>query len=326
MPDNLIQPDANNKKHEQPITTEPHATEPGTTASAEIDRTSENNQEAQDDDKSEEEEYDDDDEYDDDEEEEREKIIWTPAFLLGFALLLVLGVSAESLFSVSWLSRFLFVNAWVILIHVLLITTVWLILGFVSRSRWIHIGCIFGGIWSAFMVFNVFINAQGMNPGSSIQSYINVATCVALLGAYTGLSIEGTLRTRWDSLLLYLSPLIGAIGVAITYFLTPQASILTVENAIAVAALIVSCALWWLRPSCWKTQPGPTFLFGMVPAIILAMAAYNTSMHNLFLLQTTYAREFGTVANSNNFFFAQLILLCLLLGCIRITKGEQQMN
>jgi len=320
MPDNLIQPDAQNEEREQPTTPEIQVPEPVPTEGAAREKTVANQEEGPEDNEESEEEEEDD--YDE-EEEDGEKIIWTPAFLLGFTLLLVLGISAESLFSVSWLSRLLFANAWVILIHVLLIATAWLILGLVSRSRWIHIGCIFGGIWSTFMIFNVLINAQGMDPGASIQSYINVATCMALLGAYIGLSIEGTLRTRWDTGLLYISPVIAAAGVACTYFLTPQASILTVENAIAVAALIVSCALWWLRPSCWKAQPGPTFLFGMVPAILLSMAAYNTSMHNLFLLQTTYARAFSTVANSNNFFFAQLILLCLLLGCVRITKSEQ---
>jgi hypothetical protein len=208
-----------------------------------------------------------------------------------------------------------------ILGHCILVALGWLVLGIVTRSRWVRIGCIFGGICTAFLILNVFTVIFGVDSNSPAQSYINVATCTALLGAYIGLSIEGTLLSAWDFWLFLLITVLGSAGVSLTYLLTPQASILTSENAVAAAALIAACLVWWARPSCWKKCPGPTFIFGIVPVIQLLMALVNGSLRNLFFLQVLLPR-ISTYANINNFFFAQFILLCLLLGCMRLTKSE----
>lgn len=251
-----------------------------------------------------------------------EKIIWTPGFLLTFALIVVLGVSAESLFASGWGNGLPIAPWWVMPIHILLVAAGWTGLGIVARSRWTRIGCIFGGFWTLFMSLDAFMNMQGINPGSSVQSYINAAICMALLGAYIGLSIESAHLTRWDAWLFFLVPVLSAVGVALTYFLTPQASILTSENAIAAAALIACCLFWWLRPSCWKRGAGPTFLFGLVPAILLCAALLNTSMHDFFLLHVINGRSYPR-GEMNNFFFAQASLLCLSLGCLRLWKSEK---
>jgi hypothetical protein len=250
------------------------------------------------------------------------KIIWTPRFLLIFASGLVLGVSADSLLASGWSSNFFAgMGLWFILAHIILFALGWLLLGIVTRSRWVRIGCIFGGVCAAFLTLNTFTQLFGVDPGSPAQSYINVATCTALLGAYVGISIEGTLLSAWDFWLFVLLAILGCAGVVLAYLLTPQASILTVENAVAAATLIAACLIWWARPSCWKKCPGPTFLFGIVPFIQLAMAPVNGSLHNFFFLQVL-APNNGGYANLNNFFFAQFILLCLLLGCIRVAKSE----
>src|SRR5579875_375868 len=214
-----------------------------------------------------------------------EKIIWTPAFLLTFGLTLVLGLSV------------------------------------ITRSPWIRVGCIFGGIWAVFMCLSTFTNVQGVAPGTPVQSYINVATCIALLGAYIGLSIEGTLLTAWDTCLFFLVPIVAAVDVTLNYFMTPQASILTVYNTLATNAIAACCLFWWLRPSCWKKHPGPTFIFGLVPVILLIAALIDTSMHDFFLLQALSPYSNPRVY-TNNFFFAEVALLCVLLGCMRMAKGE----
>lgn len=249
-----------------------------------------------------------------------EKIIWTPAFLLIFALTLVLGLSAASLFTQGWYTH-LFKGQGIILTQVILAALGWLGLGVVTRSRWKRIGSIFGGIGAIFMLVNILLNLQGLDQNTPLQSYINVATCMALLGASIGLSAKGTLLSTWDTWLFLLIPILGAVGVALTYYLTPQASILTTENALATAALVASCLFWWLRPSCWKKQPGPTFLFGVVPVILLALAPINMSMHTFFLLQVTSSHVY-VEGNANNFFFAQIAQLCLFLGCMRLIKSE----
>ncbi len=251
-----------------------------------------------------------------------EKIIWTPGFSLAFALTLVLGLSAESLFTLGWQNGILATQWWFILAHVVLNGLSWLILGIVTRSRWIRVGCIFGGIWTLFMGLNIVTNIQGLDPNAPLQSYINVALCMALLGAYLGLSIEGTLLTRWDAWLFLLVPVLSVCGVILTYILTPQASILTSENALAASALMACCLFWWLRPSCWRKWSGPTFLFGLVPVIMLVAAVSNTSMHDFFLLHVTNIHT-NPRPETNNFFFAQVVLLCLLLGCMRLIKSEK---
>ncbi len=250
------------------------------------------------------------------------RIIWTPRFLLIFAITLVLGISTDSLLASGW-STGLFTGDGYLLIlgHCLVLVLGWLALGMVTRSRWIRIGSIFGGICMAFLALNVFTTIFGVDPGAPTQSYINVATCTALLGAYIGLSIEGTLLSAWDFWLFLLLTILGSCGVVLTYHLTPQASIITVENAVAAAALIAACLVWWARPSCWKKCPGPTFIFGVVPVIQLSMAPVNGSLHNFFFLQVLTPR-ISAHANINNFFFAQFILLCLLLGCMRLAKSE----
>lgn len=249
-------------------------------------------------------------------------IIWTPTFLLAFALTLVLGLSADSLLAASWANKLLTgFGAWLILAHVILAALGWLLLGIVTRSRWIRTGCIFGGLCSAFLALNIFASINGVDPGMPVQAYMNVAACMALAGAYIGLSIEGTLLSTWDTWLFFLVPILSAVGVTLVYLLTPQASILTTENAVAAAAMIACVLFWWARPSCWKVRRGPTFIFGIVPAILLALALANASLHSFFLLQVL-APRISTYGNQSNFFFAQFVLFCLFLGCMRMAKSE----
>lgn len=249
------------------------------------------------------------------------KIIWTPVFLLIFALTSILGVSAESLFTEGWMNG-LFTTQWILLGHVILVAVGWLSLGIITHSRWLRIGCIFGGIWAIFMSLSIFIYLHGLSRGTPLQSYLNTAICMALLGAYIGLSIEGTLLTAWDSWLFLLVPLLSIPVLAGAYLLTPQASILTVENTGATCALLACNLFWWARPSCWQKHPGPTFLFGLVPLLLLLVALSTMSMQDFFMLQIVIPRT-NPLLNANSFFFIQITLLCLLLGCTRTIKSEK---
>ena len=142
------------------------------------------------------------------------------------------------------------------------------------------------------------------------------------LGAYIGLTLEDTMVSTWDLCFFWLVAIMGTLGVVLAYMLTPQASLLTLENIIAAAILCIACLTWWARPSCWKRYPGPTFIFGVVPFIQLGMAPVNGSLHTFFLLQVLAPRV-SIYANLNNFFFAQFLLLCLFLGCLRLAKSER---
>lgn len=247
--------------------------------------------------------------------------IWTPRFFLLFSLILVLGLSAASLLTQGWFTS-LYRADWLIPTQILLAACSWLGLGKVTRSRRVRLGSLFGVLSSLFLLLTVLLNLQGLSPAAPLQSYLNVATCMAFLGASIGVSSKSTLLTTWDTWLFFLVPVLTAIGVALTYYLTPLASVLTSENALATAALIASCLFWWFRPSCWQKLPGPTFLFGLVPVILLALAGVNHSLHSFFLMQVTWP-HIDVLRNANNFFFAQVVQLCLILGCLRMIRGEK---
>ena len=251
------------------------------------------------------------------------RIIWTPRFLLAFAIALVLGISADSLLASGWSTHFITGDGYMFLLgHIALSLVGWLVLGITTRSRWMRLGSIFGVICAAFLTFNVFTNILGLDPNAPAQSYINIASCTALLGAYLGLSIEDSLLSTWDLWLFWLVAILGSAGVILTYVLIPQISLITLENIVATTVLCAACLVWWGRPSCWKRCPGPTFIFGLVPLIQLAMAPVNSSLHDFFFLEVLTSR-ISTYNNLNNFFFAQFILLCLFLGCMRLARSEK---
>src|ERR1700724_1229193 len=69
-------------------------------------------------------------------------VIWTPRFIILFAVTLVLGLSLESLLTQVWAIRW-FTGTWVFLGHIALVSAGWVILLMTSRSRWIRFGAIF---------------------------------------------------------------------------------------------------------------------------------------------------------------------------------------
>lgn len=253
-------------------------------------------------------------------------IIWTPRFLLGWLLILVLGLSITSVMTTSWSNELFIALPFsvqiIMLLEIVLVALVWLIIGIFTHSFWLRVSSLFGGLWALFMVVSVLANSWGMSATSDLQAYFNVASCVSLLGGFLGLASDGMLLKRWDHLLLILILPGVILGVGGTYLLTSSANDLTIENAIAAGALISSCAIWWLRPSCWKTQPGSTFLLGVVPLILLLQAVSNGSMHNMFLLQVANPATKARL-NPNNFFLAQVALLALFLGFLRVLKSEK---
>lgn len=249
-------------------------------------------------------------------------IIWTPRFLLIFALTLVVGTSLESVLASAWSTGvWSEIGHWFILGHLMLLTLGWLVLGIVTGSRWIRVSCIFGGIFVIFLGLNVFTSLNGIDASSPLQASINAATCLALLGAYIGLSIEGTSLGAWDISLFWLALLVGGAALMVVYRLTAQSSPVTLENALAALALSAAGLFWWARPSCWKKQPGPTLLLGSVPFILLSLALVNASAHNFFLLDILIPHTVSYTEVST-FFFAQFVLLCLFLGCLRLIKSE----
>jgi hypothetical protein len=252
-------------------------------------------------------------------------IIWTPRFIVIFVLTLVFGLSIESLLTQGWLNGY-YTGQWIFQVHVILITICWLALFVLAHSIWLRIGSIFGCIWSLFMTLNIFISTQHATSTSPTLFYVNAATCIALLGSYICLSIDKTPFSHLDAWFFGLAPIAATIAVALTYFLTPaiSRSQITLENAIATVALILSLLVWWIRPTSWKSHHGLTFLFGCVPLILFSLTLSGTGFDpsNYFLAHVLKKPISHLLTNDANFFFSQVALLCLLLGIMRVLQSE----
>ena len=256
----------------------------------------------------------------------RTRIIWTPRFIIIFALVLVLGLSTESLLTQGWLDGY-YSGLRIFQVHVIIVCLGWITLLVLTHSNWIRIGSIFGIIWAFFMTMYIIIYSLNTDLALSVHSLINAATCIALLGSYICLSIDKMPINRLDVWLFGLAPPIVCILVTLMYFLVPanERSLAILENAIASTALVLSLLVWWVRPSLWKSQPGPTFLFGCVPLILLiiALSAKEFNRSNYFLAKVLSRPIPYLLANESNFFFSQVALLLLFLGIMRVIQFER---
>ena len=238
-------------------------------------------------------------------EQNGQPIIWTPRFIILFALILILGLSIESLLAQLALS-YPFSLGWVLLAHTLLILGGWIVLTRRTRSPWLRTGGLFGCAWAFFAGSGYAISALPVDQASANLVHLHAAFATALFGSYICLSINRTLFHRWDNWFFRLAILVGGCAVAIIYLLLPATirSTRSLEDVATTVLLFFSLFVWWLRPSCWRSMPGATFLFGITPALLLLLAIP------------------GFTDRYSVPFFSQVALLALLLGILRILQGE----
>lgn len=231
--------------------------------------------------------------------------IWTPGFIVIFALILVVGLSADSLLVQARDNGYLAGNG-ILLAHLTPIFVMWVVIIVQTRSFWIRLGGIFGCIWALFSAINLIITLGSISPNAPILAHLDAAFSSALLGCYICLSMERIPMRRWDSWFFSIAPIVAICFVTVLFFLTPadDRSFSTIEDAIAGIANVLSVLIWWARPSCWKVVPGLTFLFGVAPLIILLLSIP------------------GLADGDTNFFFGEVMLLCILLGAIRFLQSE----
>jgi len=232
-------------------------------------------------------------------------IIWTPRFILIFGLTLVVGLSMASLLTEGWMNRY-YAGEWVLLSYIVLLAAGWIALIARTHSPWMRIGGIFGGTWAFLTAISYILSLLSVDPQSPIIAHLNAATNSALLGAYICLSINRTPLRRWDTLFFRFAPIIGGCIIILIYLFNPGGnhSLSSLESTMAGVTLYLCLLVWWLRPSCWKMQPGPTFLFGIAPLILLILAIP------------------GAITPDANLFYSQVVLLSLLLGILRTVQGE----
>lgn len=252
-------------------------------------------------------------------------VIWTPIFMIIFALTFVLGCSAEALFAEGWMSHS-YLGQWIMEAHIIVAGILWLALAVLARSEWVRSAGIFGCIWAIFMSIDILIVSISANPASPLIPHVNAAICIALFGAYICLSVDEIPFNRWDAWLFGLAPIGGILMVALAFFLAPgdARTLSLIEGYVAMTALILSTLVWWLRPSCWRAQPGPTFFFGIAPLILLLLALSNMGFNpsNFFLALVVLGPLSNSTITEANFFFSEIVLLCLILGTMRVLRGQ----
>lgn len=233
-------------------------------------------------------------------------VIWTPKFILLFALALVLGLSADSLFTQGWIEGY-YRAIWVLFGNFALLVGLWMGAVVAARSSWVRTGAIFGCVWAIFSTINLVTMLFNFDLHTAVPAYLNATFSCALLGAYICLSTAYCELRRWDMWCFRLAIVIGCVFILVGLLFPPSSKGIPAVLAtnIAAVAAILSILVWWLRPQCWRTHPGLTFFLGALPAIALVLSLPNV----------TNARA--------NFFFTQVSLLCLVLGLIRLIQGER---
>ncbi|GHO45617.1 hypothetical protein [Ktedonospora formicarum] len=235
-------------------------------------------------------------------------IIWTPRFMVTFALIAIIWLSAASLITQSWQNNLplAYPASKILLIETILVFLAWCIFTAKMRAGWLRLGAIFGCAWGTLSLLNFSLQTFVPHLDSALISYLTTMPAILLLGSYTCLSAHRTALRRWDSYCIALLPLLAILIVLGIYLLSPAdaRSSEAIESWIGLAANSLGVSLWWLRPSCWKAQPGVSVLFGFASLLALLLSIPNF------------------ISGSSIFFLPQVALLCLLLGLFRIGQGE----
>jgi hypothetical protein len=236
-------------------------------------------------------------------------IIWTPAFILRFVLVLVIGLSAAGLLTEGTVNNY-YPGEWPELLFTVIAFTVWFAIFASASSIWVRLGATLGIIWTGFMGLRFCVTLLIPHDQTyTIIAHLTAAQDIALLGSYLCLSIAYTPFRRWDTWFFRIAPFIAAISVFILYRYASgqlQHTLRGLENSVAEVTLLLCFCIWWLRPSCWKFQPGPTFILGLIPLIQL-----------IFSLPHTYT-------NGEPIFFTLVVLLMSALAAMRVLQYEQK--
>jgi hypothetical protein len=233
--------------------------------------------------------------------------LWTPRFIILFAFITISGLSAASILTEAQMNNHyqssLILSGYVVVILIALI-----VLTCYTRSSWMRVSTLFGYLWAIFSLITFFLPMSGLL--SLIRVQLLAAASSTLLGFYVCLSTHQTTLRRWDTLLFGLVPPLGACILVVYVLLHPinNGHLRGLVESATTVLLAFGSMLWWLRPSCWRTQACPTFLFGLAPLI------------SIFV--TNWASDtLGT-----RLFLSQLALLCILLGIIRVIQAEREMH
>jgi hypothetical protein len=232
-------------------------------------------------------------------------IIWTPRFIIIFCLLLASGLSGANMLTTGWLNQD-YPAGWILIAYAVVNLSGWIAVNKCARSPLVRLGSIFGCLWAILMGLTFALSIFPVEPYAILLINTTAAASSALLACFICLSSARTPLQRWDRCFFVLAPIIGGTLVAVSFLYAPAKlhSFLLLKEYIVTAELWICTAIWWLRVSCWRRQPGPTLLLGIAPVIqIMLMQPANTY-------------------NETTVFFSQVMLLSIVLGTLRILQCE----
>jgi hypothetical protein len=235
-----------------------------------------------------------------------EPIIWTPPFIITFALLTIAGLSIAALVAHIWANSGIFSPQRVYMIYAAILFLLWATIILRAHNAWIRLGGAFACIWALVTGIQFWFSAHGIDMQATLMIQVRMTASCALLGSFICLSCGRSPLRRWDTFLLWLLPLILCAYLAVSYLKAPASTrLLFTEGKIVALTTYLSVAIWWLRPSCWKTQAGPAFIFGVATILLY------------------YLTKSGQINIENNVFLQQIFFLCLFLGALRILQRER---
>lgn len=240
----------------------------------------------------------------------KDEILWTPAFILFFALLFGLGMSIASLVSYIWVNSQLYPVDKIGTTYTVVLLGIWLIVLIRARSGGIRLGAAFGCTWALGMFGQFWLNSHSVGPQAAIMIEMSALSNSALLGNALCLSTARIQLRQWDTIFLWVLPVLFCGYLVYSYLRAPvdTHSLLFIEGKIASITIYLTIGVWWLRVGCWQDQAGPAFLFGLAAILWLA------------------ADKVGNITTELALFMLQLFFLCLILGAMRILQGERRLK
>jgi hypothetical protein len=232
-------------------------------------------------------------------------IIWTPRFIVIIALILIVGMSTASVVTQGWFNNY-YSSGLVLMLYTIPNLICWTILFRYARTRWLHWGIIFGYVWALLTALYYRLNYGFIDPHIPTTLHLQVAVYSALALAYICISLANTPMSRSDVWFFRLAPIVIAVfflAQLVLRFVFGQI-IQGMEAIIFSEILYFDVLIWWARPSCWKRQPGPTFLFGLVPFLEIALTISPA------------------VTEEMKVFFTQVSLIVMLIGILRLLQCE----
>jgi hypothetical protein len=233
------------------------------------------------------------------------EIIWTPRFIVIVAIILIVGLSTASVVTQGWFNNYYSAGP-VLMLYTVPNLICWIALFRYAHTRWLRWGIIFGYLWTLLTALYYRLNYGFIDPHIPTTLHLQVAVYSALALAYICISLAYAPMSRGDIWFFRLAPIVlGAFFLAQIILRIVFGWVAQGMEAIIFSEIVYFDVLvWWARPSCWKKHPGPTFLFGLIPFLEIALTISPA------------------ITEEIKFFFMQVSLIVMLIGILRLLQCE----